>query len=298
MTARRPLRPLAVGVPLLAAVLVLSGCGGSSGGSAGGSTPTSGSTPTGAASGPAGNRQPGVFGLVAQITGKTLQVQSTTSQTAVTYTATTRFTATVATTEQAVKVGSCVVARSASSDGGSTARPTAPPTPATAITATVVTVSAPVAGRCTAGTGFVGGGFGFRGAGGATGAPTGVPGGAPSGAPSGGPRVGGAFGADLAIGRVTAVSGSGFTVAAQSFRPLPGAAGATASGTPSVSTRSVTVTVTGSTTYTTTRAATAAALAVGRCVAARGAADSTGAVTATSIAITPATSGSCTVRGA
>jgi hypothetical protein len=59
----------------------------------------------------------------------------------------------------------------------------------------------------------------------------------------------------------------------------------------------VTVTTTGATTYTTTKAATASALAVGKCVAARGTSDSTGAVKATSIAVTPATGGACNLRG-
>jgi hypothetical protein len=105
----------------------------------------------------------------------------------------------------------------------------------------------------------------------------------------------------MTFGQVTAVSGSGFTVAAETFAGRQGSAASaptTPSGTPSLTTRAVTVTTTGATTYTTTKAATAAALSVGKCVSARGATDSTGAVTATTIAVTPAVGGACSQRGA
>ena len=105
----------------------------------------------------------------------------------------------------------------------------------------------------------------------------------------------------MTFGKVTAVSGSGFTVAAETFAGRPaggGSAPATPSGTPTFTTRPVTVTTSSATTYTTTKAATSSAVAVGKCVSARGATDNTGAVTATSIAVTPAVNGACSLRGA
>jgi hypothetical protein len=56
----------------------------------------------------------------------------------------------------------------------------------------------------------------------------------------------------------------------------------------------VAVTTTSATTYTQQQKATATALKQGVCVTARGAQDSSGTVTATSIAVRPAVNGSCT----
>lgn len=257
-----------------------------------------------------GNRVPGTFGLIAQISGRTLQVQSTDSQTAVSYTATTRFSQTVATTKAAVRPGDCVVVRSESTRAS--ASPThssaTAPIPPAAVTAASVEVTAAASGQCSPAAGAFGGSGGFRG-GGADGQPTGTPttftqG---SGGQTGQPGQGGSptrrlFGGEMTFGKVTAVTSSGFVVSAVSLTGRANqsgtpSAGSTSSGTPTATTRSVTVTVTGSTTYTTTKAATAKALAVGRCVAARGATDDTGAVTATTIAISPATNGQCAVRG-
>jgi Domain of unknown function (DUF5666) len=308
MNAIRSLRPYAVAAPLVVAALLLSGCGGSgSGSSAGGAAPTGGGQATGAA----GARAPGVFGLVAQISGKTLQVQSTSDQTAVTYTNSTKFTATVAATKKDVTVGSCVVVRTPDATGGTAgATPTARPTQSSSVTAASVTITAASGGQCAIAAAF-GGGGGFRGTGGGgTGGPGSgqfTPGGArPSGAPTGGAGQGGGRGfgggfAQMTVGKVTAVSGSGFTVAAETFAGRQGSASSaptTPSGTPSLTTRTVTVTTSGTTTYTTTKAASASALAVGKCVSARGATDTTGSVTATSIAVTPAVDGACALRGA
>ena len=99
---------------------------------------------------------------------------------------------------------------------------------------------------------------------------------------SGAARRRGGFGT---VGAVTAVSGSGFTVAAMG-RPTDGSTDST--------TTDVTVTVDGSTTYTKTADADADAVKVGVCVAAQGDSDSTGAVTATSISVTDAVDGECT----
>jgi hypothetical protein len=56
-----------------------------------------------------------------------------------------------------------------------------------------------------------------------------------------------------------------------------------------------TVTVDPSTMYTTTGTGTVASLAVGKCVTAFGSTNSTGAVAATRIAVSPASSSGCTV---
>jgi hypothetical protein len=102
----------------------------------------------------------------------------------------------------------------------------------------------------------------------------------PSGAnkPGGGGQGGG-----RATGKVTAVSGTGFTM--QQDNPQTGA------------TTDVQVTVGGSTTYMKSASASASALKVGECVTANGQADSSGAVTATTIAISPAGPNGCTFGG-
>jgi hypothetical protein len=82
---------------------------------------------------------------------------------------------------------------------------------------------------------------------------------------------------------VTAVSGTGFTV--QQTNPQTGA------------TTDVQVTVAGSTTYTKAESASASALKTGDCVTANGQTDSTGAVTATTIAISQPGPNGCTVGG-
>ena len=85
------------------------------------------------------------------------------------------------------------------------------------------------------------------------------------------------------FGKVTAVSAAGFTVS--SVRP-----GTSGSGT---TTTAVSVTTSSATTYTTTAKATAADVKVGRCLNARGKTDSTGAVTATTVALSTPVDGEC-----
>jgi hypothetical protein len=91
------------------------------------------------------------------------------------------------------------------------------------------------------------------------------------------------------------VSGSSFTVESVSFGAGPGggAAGGTASPGATPTTSPVTVKTTAATTYTKTVSAATKDLAVGQCVTAIGAADDTGAVTATAIASQPAVNGDC-----
>jgi Domain of unknown function (DUF5666) len=137
---------------------------------------------------------------------------------------------------------------------------TAPSEPSgPSFTATAVSISSPVNGQC---------GGGQR--------PSGQ---RPSGFPSGGPG-GGQGRAAFANGTVSSVSGSTIVIAARQ----PGSNGATTD-------RSVTVD--GSTKLTTQQATTASSLKVGLCVAAQGSADSTGAVTATSVRMSDPVNGQC-----
>jgi hypothetical protein len=271
----RPVLAASAGVLLLS----LAACGGNGsqasatqqGGQEGQSTQQGGAS--GAGRGGAG-RFPGANGLVAAISGKTLQVQGQSGQTAVTYTASTTFSAQVAAKLADVTVGSCVQVTApqdaaSSGAGGSTTAPTA-------ITAATVRITAATDGSCTRG-GFGGGTPGDR--------PSGAPSGMPTARPSGAPGAGGrGFGGVGAFGQVKAVSGTGFTVTAQQ----PGPNG------DSGQTREVTVTVSADTSYTTTKAATAAALAVGKCVSATGQSDDTGAVAARRISVSDAVNGQCT----
>ncbi|MFL6021850.1 MAG: hypothetical protein ACJ72O_00780 [Marmoricola sp.] len=218
-------------------------------------TPSSSST-----SGPQTAQQgagpfPGANGKVADVSGSTAQVQSQQDgQVAVTWTSSTKFTHEVAATLADVKVGDCVMVTPPRTDTSSSSTSTDDATVAAGrvrITATT--------GSCTAQ---------LPGPGGGSGGPS-FSGPPPTGAPDGTSRVRGSFGA---FGKVTAVSGTGFTVS---------------------STTPVTVSTSSSTTYTRTAAAAASDVKVGSCMNARGATDSTGALTATTIALSAAVHGEC-----
>ncbi|SDU51183.1 hypothetical protein [Jiangella alkaliphila] len=231
------------------------------------------SGPAGADGG--GGGSPGAAGLVAVIDGTTLQVQGMAGQVAVTYTDTTAITATVDGTAADVAAGVCVLVQSEGADPE-----------ATEVTATSVAVTQPAEdGSCGGGLGggFAGGGGG--GAGGGGGRPTELPDGAPTDRPSRSPGTGGdvAF-AGPTVGVVTEVGADGFTV--EVTRPSRGEE-TTAAPT------AVTVTTSAGTTWTTQVAAGPEALVEGTCVVAAGEPDSTGAVTAASIAVSPAVDGAC-----
>lgn len=208
-----------------------------------------------------GRRFPGAVGRVAAVADRTAQVQGMQGQVAVTWTAGTAFTTQVAATLADVKVGACVFVGSA--DQASSASPT------TTVAATMVRITQPVDGTC---------GPTMRGPVQGSGPQQGAP---PSGSPAGGqrPQFRGMGGA---VGKVTALSTAGFTVAST----RPGSENAT----------SVAVTVSGSTAYTKTVVGAASDVKVGVCVQAEGAADDTGAITATRIAISPAQGGQCDGR--
>jgi hypothetical protein len=270
--------------------LALAACGPSSGsGDAGAPAGASTPAPTGAAGGGAGGqRPPGVNGLVAAVSGSTMEVQTRTDQTAVTWNNSTTFTTTASATLADVTVGACVTVLEPASSGSATTSGSGS-APATQVTAASVDVRPAVNGQCT----------GFGGAGGA-GGPGGVPGSGatrPSGAPTAPPTTGAAggrgsgdVGRRALAGQVTAVSGDTITVQ-ETLRPR-GTDTATATATPTIAT--VTVTTNASTTYTAQKTGAASDVTVGECASALGKADDTGAVTATSISLRPATNGSCT----
>lgn len=262
------------------AVLFVSACGGSTPATVGASGTSTTAARGGAGGDAAGGARgfPGATGLLAQIDGKTLQVQGTDTQTAVTYSAKTTFTNTVVAKLSDVVVGVCVQARSArpaSGTGG--AVPTAATGP---VAAASVEISPAVNGRCTVGGSRMPG----AGAPGGIGDPTRPPGAPTSGRTRGPGAAGNGFGGLGAFGKVTAVSGTGFTV--ESTFPQ----GSTA--TTAVPTTQ-TVQTSAATTYTRTEAANANALVVGLCVTALGKADNTGSIAATSMTLRPAQNGSC-----
>lgn len=228
---------------------------------------------------------PGGSGKVAAVSGSTAQVQSQGGQVAVTWTAKTTFTQEVATKASALGVGDCVMvlpARSTApgsddnpdvSSGGATDGPVA---------AATVRIVAPVGGSCSP-VSRVGGGpragtAPMRAPGAATGAPD-------QDQKAGDPRpfMSGAF------GKVSAVTGSGFTV--ESAAP----SGSSATPAPTSTPVSTQVTTSADTVWTASRKATAKAVAVGRCVTSMGRADSTGAIAAASITVSSPVSGECAV---
>lgn len=256
-----------------ASVLALAGC---SAATSGAPAPAASDAPTHQSdgperSGPGGGG--GASGEIASVTGAVMEVRSTDAQTAVTWTDATTFSASVAGALSDVTVGSCVVAVSTgASDTGSDA--TAP------LEATSIQLTA------AADDGSCAGGFGGGGPGGGPrpdGAPTDLPsmqaGDRPSGAPTDLPP-GGAVRAfnGVAGGTVTAIDGSTLTVEVTG---------------PDDATTTRTVTVTDATTYTKSVTADASAIVVGQCASARGEADDSGKVTATSITISAPTDGEC-----
>jgi Domain of unknown function (DUF5666) len=262
-------RSLRINLPARPVLAVLAGAALATLAACGGTTPAAGTTGGGATT-PTQQPPSGASGLVAAISGSTVQVQNETDgQIAVTYTASTTFTATVAATTSDLKVGACVTAQPASTSSGSEA--------GSPVAAASIRITQPAAdGTCTGG---------FPGGGGPNGRtpPSGAPAGLPSGAPTGGPGPNGNGVGRGASGQITAMTADGFTV--RSTAP-PGASAGT--------TQTNEVTYSSSTTFTKVAAATSAALAVGKCVTAMGDHDSTGAVTATSIQVTDAVNGRCT----
>ena len=227
---------------------------------------------------PARGVRPAAQGTIAALAATSMEVQSPQSgQVTVTFGPKTAFTQTTAAAKASVVVGTCVAAMAARSQSSGSAAPStpapsaSPPARVTSFAAATVVITRPANGTCNGGFGGLNG----------SAAPSGAPSGAfPSGAPSGGFGRGGFGGfAARATGKVTAVTASTMTVV-----------GSTRSGP-----ITYTVSVDPSTMYTATGSGTSASLAVGKCVIAFGSTDSTGAVAATRIAVSPASSSGCTV---
>ncbi|KQR17088.1 hypothetical protein [Cellulomonas sp. Leaf334] len=264
-------------LPALAAVsvLVLAGCS-----AADAATDAASDAPTSATQGDGGPQRSGpgggggASGEIASVTGTVLQVRSADSQTAVTWTDATEFSATVDGMLADVTVGSCVVAVSTATTDTDATDTTAP------VEATSIRITRPTDDGTCAG-GFGGGPAlgGERPDGAPTDLPTMPEGERPDGAPTDLPPGGAVRSfSGGAIGTVSAVDGSTLTVETTG---------------PDDETSTRTVTVTDATTYTTTVAADASAVVVGQCASARGEADDSGKVTATSITVSAPTDGEC-----
>lgn len=263
-THRRQLQVAAV-IPLVA---LLAACGG--GGTASSSAAATQAPSSTAGSGGQGGTGtfPGVSGLIAAASPGTLQVQSSSAQNTVLYTAATTFTR-VATGH--IAAGECITV---------TGTPEAGSTPA--LTATSVRIEAKVNGACPT----TGAGGGFPGGGAPGGGLAQRPSGAPTSDPAGGSGARRAFAS--ATGTVSSVTGSTILVKGV----LRNGQSATGSATPP-SPATITITVGTSTTVTQTVAATSGAAVVGQCARATGSANSVGAITATSITITPPGADGC-----
>ena len=275
---------------VVGAVLVLTGCASHSASASPKSSGTGqsqagqGGAAQGGQGGPGGFGGGGTSGQIADIEGSTLQVQDSSSQTAVTYSSSTAITKTVSVSLAAVRVGECITASRVAAGGVGSGAGSSSSTSSTSADAPVtsVSISQPTTGSCTAGFGPQGGGAGRTGQGGThpTARPTARPSNRPSGAPTGG--FGGRAGFAIPTsGKVTAVSGSTITVDALDFQTQK--------------TTSKKVTVNGSTTYSETQKGAASDLVVGQCVLARGKADDSGTVAATSLMVSAPVNGSCTV---
>ncbi|WP_203756397.1 DUF5666 domain-containing protein [Cellulomonas chitinilytica] len=234
----------------------------------------------------------GTSGEIVAIDGTVMQLRGSDSQTSVTWTDTTTVTRTVAAALADVTVGSCVATTSASTGDDAQSSDDAGPASTVRITA------ASDDGTCGFGGGAFGGpGGGPGGGGGPQGGeqgggpqgtrPTGRPDGAPTDLPSGAPGFTGGFGG-FSSGTVTAVDGSTITI--EQTRPQLSPDGG-ASDDPTTST--VTVTVDASTTYTKEAASDASAIAVGLCAVARGEADDSGKVTATTLTLSDKSADGC-----
>jgi hypothetical protein len=245
----------------------------------------------------------GASGSVASISGTTMEVQSTSSQTSVSWSTSTAFSETDSEALSAVTVGDCLMVTG-----------TAGKKSKTTIAARSITISKPSStGSCTAastsggagGSRFAGGG-GFGGFGGAGAGGTRPSGSAPSGGfarGSGGSRGSFAGLANLAIanGKVTAVKGSKVTMSGTVLSSLfkPGTSKSSKSKSKKTSkpaklkTEKLKITTGKTTTLSETQAITSTSLAVGDCVTAFGTASSTGAVTASTVRITSTGGKSC-----
>ncbi len=296
---------LAAGAAVVASAVALSACGGAptaasspattkattattaaSGASRSAATSRPAGAPSGpgAASGSAGSAPrggafsgPAASGTIASVSGSTLEVQNAqTGQTTVNVTAKTLITATSLVKVSAVKPGECVTATGTDGTGGG-------------MLASAVSIVAPRNGSCSVFGNGGADGLGRRGEG------------QPARSPGGPAALGGVsrslprapVNAATAFGKVVSVSGKTIDVSGtlRAFRATQGPSQVTTTTKPTTGT--VTLTVSSATRYEKVGPATVASLKVGECATAFGAANSIGAVTATRLAVAPATAGVC-----
>jgi hypothetical protein len=254
---------------LAVGTLVACGPGSSNAGPAGGGATGSGGGASGVGGSAAGAGRGagfrGVSGLIVAVSGTTMQVRTTDGQTAVSYGSKTSVTEQRNTSSGAATAGMCAVVRGTNSSSGAGGA---------SLTAMSVNLSSPTNGSCT-------GGFGGGPRPGGAPPDASVPprGGAPSTANSAGPS-GRRFGGG-ANGKIVSVSKSSMVI--EQMRPATTTA------------NSVTVTLTDQTTYTKQAKVPTQAIAKGKCVLAVGKTDSTGAMTARALRLSPALNGSCSV---
>ncbi|MBO9555438.1 hypothetical protein [Cellulomonas sp.] len=295
MPPARPRRTAtALALPALATVgvLLLAAC--SSGGGSGTTAQQDDGESAQQAPQMTGRQGGGTSGEIVAIDGTVLQLRSSDSQTAVTWTDTTTVTRTVAAALADVTVGSCVSTTTAPTGDDAQADDSGP-------ASTVRITAAADDGTC--GFGGLGGGPGgdrpdFSGGEGSPGGPQGtrptdLPDGAPTDFPSGAPAFMGGSGG-FSSGKVTAVDGSTITI--EQTRPQPPSQDGSTSSPSSddTTTSTVTVTVDASTTYTKDAVADTSAIAVGLCAVARGEADDSGKVTATALMLSDKGADGCT----
>ena len=266
---RKPqtLGAVAAGVAL---AVTLSACGGGGASNAASTTPTTRGSNPGQGSGAS---FPGTFGQIAAVSGSSMEVQNPQNgQVTVSWTSSTRFSKTVNVSLSSVTANDCVTVVGTTADSQ--------------LTATTVMVSQPDSlGSCTgraAGNG-AGGGAGGTGFGGRfrTGAP-------PTGSVPNRPAAPN-FG--MARGKVTSVSPNALVIFGTTSSGFRGRGSTTSTSVPD---SSVTVQVNSSTRYTETQTASSSDVAVNECATATGSTDSTGAVTANIIRLSPAGPNGCT----
>jgi hypothetical protein len=229
-------------------------------------------TTTTSSSRPVASNPPAASGQIAYISGDTLEVQDpTTGQTTVKITTKTKITATVTVGSKAVTTGTCITATGTKSGSS--------------LDATTVSLVAASNGKCAAG----GRGTFVRSAG-SGGTPR------PARTSSTRPRFRFPANSATAFGKVTAVSGSTIRIEGTMFS-FSGTGPSSPSGPRRVSAppkaTKVSVKVTSKTRYLRTGTAGTGSLKVGECATAFGPTSSIGAVTATRLSVSPATSAGC-----
>ncbi len=226
-------------------------------------------------------QRPAASGQIAYVSGNTLEVRSQeTGQTTVDITSKTAITATVTVSLEAIKSGSCVTATGTRAKSG-------------ALDATTVTLAA--ANGATCGGGFRGARGGGPGAGGNSGRGT-------TGRSNPSRSFTSPANAATAFGKVISVSGSKMTLEGTifSFSGASRSSSGSKKGSRSATTPKagkLTVDVGSKTKFLKTGPGSTKSLKVGECATAFGPTSSIGTVTATRLALSPATSGTCGFGG-